>query len=89
MEPKFEFQPGDRVVLLGNTLIEREQAYGYWELALTLASARREADVPQPGGRAATRSGVNPAASSISTQAGYDRTIQLVKEQKPTGYRCS
>ncbi len=25
---------GDRVVLLGNTLIEREQRYGYWELAL-------------------------------------------------------
>ncbi len=26
--------PGDRVVLLGNTLIEREQRYGYWETAL-------------------------------------------------------
>src|SRR5207249_37899 len=26
---------GDRIVLLGNTLIEREQRYGYWELALT------------------------------------------------------
>ena len=26
---------GDRVVFLGNTLIEREQRYGWWELALT------------------------------------------------------
>lgn len=26
---------GDRVVLLGNTLIEREQHYGWWEMALT------------------------------------------------------
>jgi lysophospholipase L1-like esterase len=26
---------GDRVVLLGSTLIEREQRYGWWELALT------------------------------------------------------
>jgi lysophospholipase L1-like esterase len=26
---------GDRVVFLGNTLIEREQHYGWWELALT------------------------------------------------------
>lgn len=26
---------GDRVVLLGSTLIEREQAHGWWELALT------------------------------------------------------
>jgi poly(3-hydroxybutyrate) depolymerase/lysophospholipase L1-like esterase len=28
-------EKGDRVVLLGNTLIEREQQYGYWETALT------------------------------------------------------
>ncbi len=31
----FEFKDGDRVVLLGNTLIEREQRFGYWETALT------------------------------------------------------
>ena len=33
-----EFKDGDRVVFLGNTLIEREQRYGYWEKALTLAN---------------------------------------------------
>src|SRR4051812_22703494 len=32
---KFELRQGDRVVLLGGTLIEREQRYGYWEAALT------------------------------------------------------
>jgi lysophospholipase L1-like esterase len=31
----FRLRDGDRIVLLGNTLIEREQRYGYWELALT------------------------------------------------------
>jgi hypothetical protein len=31
----FPLKEGDRVVLVGNTLIEREQRYGYWELALT------------------------------------------------------
>src|SRR5438094_10477875 len=31
----FELKDGDRVVLIGNTLIEREQRYGYWEQALT------------------------------------------------------
>jgi lysophospholipase L1-like esterase len=31
----FEFQPTDRVVLIGSTLIEREQRYGYWETVLT------------------------------------------------------
>jgi len=32
---KFELLDGDRVLLLGNTVIEREQRYGYWEAALT------------------------------------------------------
>jgi lysophospholipase L1-like esterase len=32
---KFKLADGDRVVFLGNTLIEREQRYGYWETALT------------------------------------------------------
>lgn len=30
-----QIQHGDRVVFLGNTLIEREQRYGYWETAIT------------------------------------------------------
>jgi lysophospholipase L1-like esterase len=32
---QFRLRDGDRVVFLGNTLIEREQRYGYWETALT------------------------------------------------------
>ena len=31
----FEFKSTDRVVLIGGTLIEREQRYGYWEAMLT------------------------------------------------------
>jgi lysophospholipase L1-like esterase len=31
----FELKDGDRVVLLGSTLVEREQRYGWWEYALT------------------------------------------------------
>jgi lysophospholipase L1-like esterase len=31
----FPLRDGDRVVLVGSTLIEREQRYGYWETALT------------------------------------------------------
>ena len=34
----FEFKDGDRVVWLGNTLVEREQRYGYWETALIAAN---------------------------------------------------
>jgi lysophospholipase L1-like esterase len=31
----FEFKSTDRVILIGSTLIEREQRYGYWETMLT------------------------------------------------------
>src|SRR5436309_1570166 len=31
----FELKPTDRLVLIGSTLIEREQRYGYWETVLT------------------------------------------------------
>jgi lysophospholipase L1-like esterase len=34
-EETFSLRDGDRVVLVGSTLIEREQRYGYWETALT------------------------------------------------------
>ena len=34
-EEAFSLRDGDRVVLVGSTLIEREQRYGYWETALT------------------------------------------------------
>jgi hypothetical protein len=34
-EEAFPLRDGDRVVLVGSTLIEREQRYGYWETALT------------------------------------------------------
>ena len=35
LRDRFELQDGDRVLFLGNTVIEREQRYGYWEAALT------------------------------------------------------
>ena len=34
MASDFKLIEGDRIVLVGNTLIEREQRYGYWEAAL-------------------------------------------------------
>jgi lysophospholipase L1-like esterase len=33
--PRFSLMDSDRVVLVGSTLIEREQRYGYWETVLT------------------------------------------------------
>lgn len=36
VKPRFEFKDGDRIVLLGGTVIEREQKFGFLETALTL-----------------------------------------------------
>ena len=38
----FDLRNGDRVVLVGNTLIERAQRYGYWETALTSRHPHRD-----------------------------------------------
>ncbi|MFQ5734490.1 MAG: SGNH/GDSL hydrolase family protein, partial [Planctomycetaceae bacterium] len=41
-KPKFELKDGDRVVFLGNTLIERAQKCGYWETMLTARYPNRK-----------------------------------------------
>ena len=38
---RFELADGDCVVFLGNTLLEREQRYGYWETLLTIRYPHR------------------------------------------------
>src|SRR4051812_11088505 len=40
--PAFELKAGDRVALIGDTLIEREQAHGWIELMLTARFADRD-----------------------------------------------
>ncbi|MCA9097889.1 MAG: hypothetical protein KDA36_05870, partial [Planctomycetaceae bacterium] len=32
-----QIRDGDRILLIGSTIIEREQSYGYWETALYAA----------------------------------------------------
>ena len=45
----FEFQPNDRVILLGSTIIEREQKFGHLETALTLAAGDKAISVRNLG----------------------------------------
>jgi len=45
----FEFKDGDRIVWLGNTLVEREQRYGYWETALLAANPGKKLTVRNLG----------------------------------------
>ena len=79
----FQFQDGDRVVLLGGTLVEREQKYGSWELAMTLANRDKHVTFRNLGWSGDTVWGESRNSFDPSPK-GYDRMVTLTKELKPT-----
>lgn len=79
----FEFQDGDRVVLLGSTLIEREQKYGYWELMLTLKNKDKNVTFRNLGWSGDTVFGEARNGFDESPK-GFERLVSLTKELKPT-----
>lgn len=80
---RFEFADGDRVVLIGGTVIEREQEYGYWETALTLLFPDRNITFRNLGWSGDTVWG--EARAGFDTPAeGYRRLVEHVLELKPT-----
>lgn len=79
----FEFADGDRVVFLGGTLIEREQKYGYWELALTLKNKDKNVTFRNLGWSGDTVWSES-RGSFDGPKRGFERTVELVKELKPT-----
>jgi lysophospholipase L1-like esterase len=79
----FEFKDGDRVVLLGSTLIEREQKYGYWELMLTLRNKDKNVTFRNLGWSGDTVFGEARNGFDESPK-GFERLVSLTKELKPT-----
>ena len=79
----FDFADGDRVVLIGGTLIEREQASGYWELALTLRNKDKAVTFRNLGWSGDTVWGES-RGSFDGPAKGYAKLIELTKELKPT-----
>ncbi len=82
-EPSFQFQDGDRVVLIGNTLVERDQRFGHLETALLARLAPLNLTFRNLGWSGDTvfaeSRGIfdNPAK-------GYQRLLQHVARLKPT-----
>src|SRR5580698_1438058 len=79
----FEFKDGDRLVWIGNTLVEREQRYGYWESALLAANKDKKITFRNLGWSGDTvfgdaRAGFDDAAK------GFERLVSLTLELKPT-----
>src|SRR5260370_10982113 len=78
---RFELLDGDRVILLGNTLIEREQRYGYWETLLTIRYPGRRIQFLNLGWSGDTvfgdaRAGFGSTADGFRHLTGHVLTIQ-------------
>lgn len=81
--PRAEVRDGDRVVWLGNTLVEREQRYGYWETALYATHPGKRFTLRNLGWSGDTVFG--DARAGFDTPAkGFERMVSLTLELKPT-----
>src|SRR3989442_3350420 len=74
----FEFQDGDRVVLVGDTLIEREQLYGYIEQRLTVEFPNRNVTFRNLGWSADTPAGESRASFDFDKPG---KGLQKLKDQ--------
>src|SRR5437867_5114481 len=79
----FELRDGDRVVLMGDTLIEREQSYGYIESSLTAQYPERNVTFRNLGWSADTPLGVSRAGFDAPEQ-GFERLKEQLAAFKPT-----
>jgi lysophospholipase L1-like esterase len=79
----FELADGDRVVLVGSTLIEREQRYGYWETALTRHYARCNITFRNLGWSGDTVWG-EARAGFDTPKEGFKRLVEHTLALKPT-----
>lgn len=78
----FHFADGDRVALIGGTLVEREQKYGDWELALTLLNKDRKITFRNLGWSGDTVWGES-RGSFDGQPKGFQKLVTLTKELKP------
>ncbi|WP_435020197.1 SGNH/GDSL hydrolase family protein [Tundrisphaera sp. TA3] len=85
--PRFELADGDRVVLVGSTLVEREPTYGYLETRLTARSPGKSVTFRNLGWSADTVRGVSrPRQRNDSGPlgTGFDHLKAHVETLRPT-----
>jgi putative heme-binding domain-containing protein len=84
-KPTLELRDGDRVVLIGDTLIEREQLYGYLEHRLTVRFPAKNILFRNLGWSADTAAGESRASFDFDKPGtGFERLQQQVTAIQPT-----
>ncbi len=83
LKTPFQFNNGDRVVLIGDTFIEREQSCGYIEYTLTTQYPDRDVTFRNLGWSADTPLGVSRAGFD-APEKGFDRVKEQIAAFKPT-----
>ncbi len=78
-----ELRDGDRIVLLGNTLIERAQTYGYLETSLTIGNPGLGLTFRNIGWSADNVSGHSRAVFDAAAK-GFGKLRKQVADAKPT-----
>jgi lysophospholipase L1-like esterase len=78
-----EIRDGDKILLLGNTFIERAQKYGYIETAITSANPDKKLTFRNIGWSGDTVFG-HARSYFGPPQEGFGRLEKLVREEKPT-----
>ena len=81
----FEFKDGDRVALIGDTFVEREQTYGYIEFLLTTQFPERNVTFRNLGWSGDTPAGASRLGFEIETPAkGLERIREQITNFNPT-----
>jgi lysophospholipase L1-like esterase len=82
-DPPFELVDGDRVVLIGETMIERDQSFGYLETRLTRRYPNRSITFRNLGWSGDTVEGISQSGFG-SPQDGFKHLVEHVQALKPT-----
>ena len=81
--PPFDFHDGDRIVLLGDTLIERDQRYGYLETLLSISNPDKNLVFRNLGWSGDTVGGISRSGFD-APEAGFEQLRQQILAVRPT-----
>ncbi len=80
---RFTFEDGDRIVLVGDTLVERDQRYGYLETTLTALNPEKNLTFRNLGWSGDTIGGLSRAGFDPPA-AGYKQLVEQILAARPT-----